>query len=159
MCFNGLVQDCSISIANTLEILQSCTKPLICNKPSMPFLNHCLTLKYRNRVTKRWNYDMYVYIYIYVCMQNPCFVLHNPRWRQNVYKWIVNRPPKRLFLKIPWIKSIKDKVNIWSSSSTVYHGVHLIHPALHHAHTATSHTQRIHARSNIIAAGIGISPH
>ena len=27
---DGLVQDCSISTANTLEILQSCTKPLIC---------------------------------------------------------------------------------------------------------------------------------
>ena len=26
---DGLVQDCSISIANALEILQSCTKPLI----------------------------------------------------------------------------------------------------------------------------------
>ena len=26
---DDLVQDCSISIANTLEILQSCTKPLI----------------------------------------------------------------------------------------------------------------------------------
>ena len=26
---DGLVQDCSISIANTLEILQSCTKPSI----------------------------------------------------------------------------------------------------------------------------------
>ena len=26
---NGFVQDCSISIANALEILQSCTKPLI----------------------------------------------------------------------------------------------------------------------------------
>ena len=25
---NGLVQDCSISIANAMEILQSCTKPL-----------------------------------------------------------------------------------------------------------------------------------
>ena len=28
---NGSVQDCSISIADTLEILQSCTKPLICH--------------------------------------------------------------------------------------------------------------------------------
>ena len=27
---DGLVQDCSISIANALEILQSCTKPSIC---------------------------------------------------------------------------------------------------------------------------------
>ena len=27
--FNGLVQDCSNSIANALELLQSCTKPLI----------------------------------------------------------------------------------------------------------------------------------
>ena len=27
---DGLVQDCSNSIANTLEILQSCMKPLIC---------------------------------------------------------------------------------------------------------------------------------
>ena len=27
--FDGLVQDCSISIANALEILQSCTKPSI----------------------------------------------------------------------------------------------------------------------------------
>ena len=26
---NGLVQDCSNSIANALELLQSCTKPLI----------------------------------------------------------------------------------------------------------------------------------
>ena len=26
---NGLMQDCSYSIANTLELLQSCTKPLI----------------------------------------------------------------------------------------------------------------------------------
>ena len=34
LCFDkyidGLVQDCSISIANALEILQSCTKPSIC---------------------------------------------------------------------------------------------------------------------------------
>ena len=28
-CINGLVQDSNISIANALEILQSCTKPLI----------------------------------------------------------------------------------------------------------------------------------
>ena len=31
---NGLVQHCSISIANALEILQSCTKPLIFFLPS-----------------------------------------------------------------------------------------------------------------------------
>ena len=31
MYIDGLVQDCSISIANTLEILQSYSKPLICN--------------------------------------------------------------------------------------------------------------------------------
>ena len=30
---NGLVQDCSISIANVLEILQSCTEPSICVVP------------------------------------------------------------------------------------------------------------------------------
>ena len=29
-CFDGLVQDYSISIANAMEILQSCTKPSIC---------------------------------------------------------------------------------------------------------------------------------
>ena len=29
LLFDGLVQDCSISIANTLELLQSCIKPLI----------------------------------------------------------------------------------------------------------------------------------
>ena len=28
--FDGLLWDCSISIASTLEILQSCTEPLIC---------------------------------------------------------------------------------------------------------------------------------
>ena len=27
---NGLVQDCSNSIANTLKLLQSCTKPSLC---------------------------------------------------------------------------------------------------------------------------------
>ena len=32
MYISGLVQDCNISIANVLEILQSCTKPLICVK-------------------------------------------------------------------------------------------------------------------------------
>ena len=37
--FNGLMQDCSISIAHTLEILQSCTKPLF-------FPCHCYTLCY-----------------------------------------------------------------------------------------------------------------
>ena len=31
---NGLVQDCGISIANALEILQSCNKPLIYRWPS-----------------------------------------------------------------------------------------------------------------------------
>ena len=36
---DGLVQDCSISIANTLEILQSCTKPSICNMES-PWWRH-----------------------------------------------------------------------------------------------------------------------
>ena len=33
-CFyhiDGLVQDCSISIALAMEIMQSCTKPMICN--------------------------------------------------------------------------------------------------------------------------------
>ena len=30
--FDSLVQDCSISIANAIRILQSCTKPLIYNK-------------------------------------------------------------------------------------------------------------------------------
>ena len=36
---DGFVQDCSISIANTLEILQSCTKPSICsNQPTSSWL-------------------------------------------------------------------------------------------------------------------------
>ena len=30
VCVYGLVQDCSISIANTLKILQSCTEPWVC---------------------------------------------------------------------------------------------------------------------------------
>ena len=30
-CIDGLVQDCSISIANALEILQSCTKASVWN--------------------------------------------------------------------------------------------------------------------------------
>ena len=34
---NGLVQDCSISIANALEIMQSCTKPLRYDN-SKPFI-------------------------------------------------------------------------------------------------------------------------
>ena len=29
-CIEGLVQDCSNSIANALELLQSCTKPSVC---------------------------------------------------------------------------------------------------------------------------------
>ena len=32
----GLVQDCSISIANALEILQSCTKPSIISLKTIP---------------------------------------------------------------------------------------------------------------------------
>ena len=37
-CIDGLVQDCSISIANALEVLQSCTKLSTC--PRLP--GHCL---------------------------------------------------------------------------------------------------------------------
>ena len=33
--FDSLVQDCSISIADELEILQSCTKPSICKMPNL----------------------------------------------------------------------------------------------------------------------------
>ena len=39
LCINGSVQDCSISIANALEILQSCTKPSICNHRNFFFCN------------------------------------------------------------------------------------------------------------------------
>ena len=35
---DGLVQDCSNSSANTLELLQSCTKPLRCTFPSQVLL-------------------------------------------------------------------------------------------------------------------------
>ena len=49
---SGLVQDNSISIANALEILQSCTKPLICitNGYNVKFL--CMTNAYT-----RWSGD------------------------------------------------------------------------------------------------------
>ena len=36
---NGLVQDCSNSIANALELLQSCTKPLISGSVSMFYVS------------------------------------------------------------------------------------------------------------------------
>ena len=44
---DGLVQDCSISIANTLEILRSCTKPSICIaiKIKKVFCKNCINLK------------------------------------------------------------------------------------------------------------------
>ena len=36
--FDGSVQDCGISIANALELLQYCTKPAICVSPGMNML-------------------------------------------------------------------------------------------------------------------------
>ena len=38
---NGLVQDCSNSIANALELLQSCTKSLIHALVGKPYGIHC----------------------------------------------------------------------------------------------------------------------
>ena len=40
---NGLVQDCSISIANALRILQSCTKPSIYGDPVYTWYNRWTT--------------------------------------------------------------------------------------------------------------------
>ena len=44
---NGLVQDCSISIADAMEILQSCTKPLLCDLHIMdsPYFNKIQAVK------------------------------------------------------------------------------------------------------------------
>ena len=42
---DGLVQDCSNSIANALELLQSCTKPSICTT-CFTFISHHITLSY-----------------------------------------------------------------------------------------------------------------
>ena len=42
---NGLVQDCSNSIANALELLQSCTKPSTC---------HVLSTQHVTPNSKRW---------------------------------------------------------------------------------------------------------
>ena len=42
MYFNGLVQDCSNSIANALELLQSCTKPMICSNDADRLMLHTL---------------------------------------------------------------------------------------------------------------------
>ena len=41
--FEGLEQDCSNSIANALELLQSCTKPSICSNSKLPY-HHGWTL-------------------------------------------------------------------------------------------------------------------
>ena len=38
----GLVQDCSISIANVMEILQSCTKPLIWASTAPYWIQYCI---------------------------------------------------------------------------------------------------------------------
>ena len=42
-CINGLVQDCSISIAFAMEILQSCTKPSMSLKRFGHFDSHKIT--------------------------------------------------------------------------------------------------------------------
>ena len=44
-CFDSLVQDCSNSIANALELLQSCTKPSICHITSIPCMLMALRLQ------------------------------------------------------------------------------------------------------------------
>ena len=52
---NGLVQDCSISIANALKILHSCTKPSLC------LLHNWMHIwtKYRTWVCFRWHFQVY----------------------------------------------------------------------------------------------------
>ena len=44
----GLVQDCSISIANALEILQSCTEPSICRRRDDQVKSHTYTRPAQN---------------------------------------------------------------------------------------------------------------
>ena len=46
--FEGLVQDCSNSIANALELLQSCTKPLICYSNKQYSLDEIVTISSEN---------------------------------------------------------------------------------------------------------------
>ena len=41
---NGLVQDCSISIANAMEILQSCSKPSIYTSLGLQYIHAPYTM-------------------------------------------------------------------------------------------------------------------
>ena len=57
--FDGFVQDCSISIVNALEILQSCTKPSICFAP-----NSVIGVYHQ--------FKLVVWILVWVCYMNVC---------------------------------------------------------------------------------------
>ena len=81
MCVNaqkeniyGLMQDCSISIANAMEILQSCTKPSIW-KPSLPIL--CVKVVIDYWVTLHKEPTMWIWPpWKFIFMKAPSLNLH-----------------------------------------------------------------------------------
>ena len=52
---DGLVQDCSNSSANTLELLQPCTKPLLCWRSQYPGWCSALLVSPRTWITEKFS--------------------------------------------------------------------------------------------------------
>ena len=87
---DGSVQDCSISIANALEILQSCTNPSICKYflrmhiTSIPLLCAQISYKFLSVVAPFIGlflqlYDWNKWIWIFLSMRYPkCCMVYSP---------------------------------------------------------------------------------
>ena len=90
---DGFVQNCSISMANTLKILQSCTKPLIFFS-MWSFYSACLRLDYGITVAnfecieKLW--DPFTFLWYVISHSCPNF---NGNWFELLlnlgYRWLI----------------------------------------------------------------------
>ena len=65
---DGLVQDCSNSIANALELLQSCTKPSI--------WYHTSDLVQYNKYRPQLMFKLFIFVYSVICIK--CNLLNDP---------------------------------------------------------------------------------
>ena len=120
LCFihcylDGLVQDCSISIANTLEILQSCTKPSTC--PQTPLTHWPLMTSYsfwsKLIPVTAWSLMAPSYYLNQCCLIITDVLLHSVQFHRNTLKIPITKMCLKMFIfKITSRASMTQWVNL-----------------------------------------------
>ena len=129
----GLVHDCNISIANALEILQSCAKPWHvvqcirqrCPIVSMSLCRHCVSSNYHDDVIK-WKHFPRYWPFVRGIHRSPVNSPHKGQWRRalmftlicaRINGWVNNREAGDLRRYRAHYDVI---VMLWNNATSVY---------------------------------------